>query len=122
MRYLSEGDYTPVPKIPQQTGVPARPGFLSVAQVAERTGVCKATVRRWINSGKLRASQFGKTPRSHYRIEICDFEAFLEDGICQGRASHPDCIDGPGNDFGTSSTARIDTRRKQKIARKRNDG
>jgi excisionase family DNA binding protein len=49
--------------------------FVSPQAIADRMGCHPATVRRWIQSGKLRAIQ----PGGEYRIREEDFEAFLRD-------------------------------------------
>lgn len=49
--------------------------FLTVSQVAERTHASHNLVRRWITSGKLRASLWGDSRR--YRVHSTDLEKFL---------------------------------------------
>lgn len=39
------------------------PTFLTVAELAERLGVCTRTIRRWIDGGKLHAHRFGRQVR-----------------------------------------------------------
>jgi excisionase family DNA binding protein len=51
--------------------------YLSPAQVAEELHVTVVTVRRWINSGALRASKAG--PRK-WMVRRSDLDAFLASG------------------------------------------
>src|SRR5579885_3304124 len=48
--------------------------YLTTADVATRLGVSLDTVRRWLRSGELKGTPFG---RAGYRIEDTDFQAFL---------------------------------------------
>jgi len=48
--------------------------YLTTADVATRLGVSLDTVRRWLRSGELKGTPFG---RAGYRIEDADFQAFL---------------------------------------------
>jgi excisionase family DNA binding protein len=50
--------------------------YLTVPEVAERLRVRTMTVYRWIEAGKLPATQLGK--RSHYRIRAADLDEMLE--------------------------------------------
>jgi excisionase family DNA binding protein len=50
------------------------PSYLTTADVATRLGVSLDTVRRWLRSGELKGTPFG---RAGYRIEDADFQAFL---------------------------------------------
>jgi excisionase family DNA binding protein len=54
----------------------ANDDYLTVPEVAERLRVRTMTVYRWIEGGKLPATQVGK--RSHYRIRAGDLEQMLE--------------------------------------------
>ncbi len=49
--------------------------LLSVAQVAEMTGLCHRTVRLHIEAGKLRAIRFG---RRCIRVREADLEAWIQ--------------------------------------------
>ncbi|GHO93213.1 hypothetical protein KSF_032610 [Reticulibacter mediterranei] len=51
------------------------PSYLTTSDVAARLGVSLDTVRRWLRSGELKGTPFG---RAGYRIEDADFQAFLE--------------------------------------------
>ena len=51
------------------------PSYLTTADVATRLGVSLDTVRRWLRSGELKGTPFG---RAGYRIEDADFQAFLD--------------------------------------------
>ena len=51
--------------------------WLEVKDVADRTFSGVTTVRRWIRSGKLKASKFGKI----YKILSSDFQKFEKDSI-----------------------------------------
>lgn len=51
------------------------PSYLTTADVATRLGVSLDTVRRWLRSGELKGTPFG---RAGYRIEVADFQAFLD--------------------------------------------
>src|SRR5215472_16197178 len=48
--------------------------YLTTADVATRLGVSLDTVRRWLRSGELKGTPFG---RAGYRIEDADYQAFL---------------------------------------------
>ena len=48
--------------------------YLTTYDVATRLGVSLDTVRRWLRSGELKGTPFG---RAGYRIEDADFQAFL---------------------------------------------
>lgn len=50
--------------------------MLTVKQVARRMSVDEATVRRWIQSGDLRAVNIGRI-RPEYRIRPSDLEDFI---------------------------------------------
>jgi excisionase family DNA binding protein len=50
------------------------PSYLTTNDVATRLGVSLDTVRRWLRSGELKGTPFG---RAGYRIEDADFQAFL---------------------------------------------
>src|SRR5579884_4399020 len=50
------------------------PTYLTTSDVATRLGVSLDTVRRWLRSGELKGTPFG---RAGYRIEDTDFQAFL---------------------------------------------
>ena len=51
------------------------PSYLTTSDVATRLGVSLDTVRRWLRSGELEGTPFG---RAGYRIEDADFQAFLQ--------------------------------------------
>jgi excisionase family DNA binding protein len=51
------------------------PSYLTTLDVATRLGVSLDTVRRWLRSGELKGTPFG---RAGYRIEDADFQAFLQ--------------------------------------------
>lgn len=51
------------------------PSYLTTADVARRLDVSLDTVRRWLRSGELKGTPFG---RAGYRIEDADFQAFLQ--------------------------------------------
>jgi len=59
--------------------------LLTVAQVADETGVCTKTIARWISTGKLRAldlnnglKQTNGQPKPRFlRVRRRDLEAFL---------------------------------------------
>src|SRR5581483_286204 len=48
--------------------------YLTTSDVAKRLDVSLDTVRRWLRSGELKGSPFG---RAGYRIEDADFQAFF---------------------------------------------
>jgi excisionase family DNA binding protein len=50
------------------------PSYLTTSDVATQLGVSLDTVRRWLRSGELKGTPFG---RAGYRIEDTDFQAFL---------------------------------------------
>lgn len=51
--------------------------MLSIDDITGDLEVCKVTVRRWIDEGKLKAKK--KNYRSGYLIELSDYEAFLDE-------------------------------------------
>lgn len=51
------------------------PSYLTTSDVATRLGVSLDTVRRWLRSGELKGTPFG---RAGYRIEDADFQAFFQ--------------------------------------------
>lgn len=52
--------------------------WLTVPEVAERTGVSGTTVRRWINDGYLRAMALpGNEQRTQWRIRKSDLDEFI---------------------------------------------
>ena len=55
--------------------------YLTPAQVADEIHVTVVTVRRWINSGALRASKAG--PRK-WMVRRSDLDAFLAGGAAAG--------------------------------------
>jgi excisionase family DNA binding protein len=66
------------------------PSYLTTADVAARLGVSLDTVRRWLRSGELKGTPFG---RAGYRIEDADFQAFLDQRrqhIQESSASSPE--------------------------------
>jgi excisionase family DNA binding protein len=50
--------------------------FFSVAEVAQRLGVCEKTIHRWMKAGKLRSHRLG----GRRLISEADLEDFLDDG------------------------------------------
>jgi excisionase family DNA binding protein len=52
--------------------------MLTVKQVADRMNVDEKTVRKWIQSGQLRALNIGRI-RPEYRIRPSDFDEFMQD-------------------------------------------
>lgn len=50
------------------------PSYLTTSDVASRLNVSLDTVRRWLRSGELKGSPFG---RAGYRIEFADFQEFF---------------------------------------------
>lgn len=52
--------------------------LLTVAEVAERLKLNIKTVRKFIRSGALKASNIGTGKRSRYAIKEASLEAFLE--------------------------------------------
>src|SRR5579859_6020085 len=53
---------------------PLMSSYLTTSDVANRLNVSLDTVRRWLRSGELKGSPFG---RAGYRIEDADFQAFF---------------------------------------------
>ncbi len=51
---------------------------LSVFEAAHHAGVKAATVRKWLNNGKLKGAKTGSNQQSHWRISIRDLDRFLE--------------------------------------------
>jgi excisionase family DNA binding protein len=49
---------------------------ISISQASEQCNVSRATIWRWIKSGKLKAS---KTAGGHHRINEKDFQDFMDD-------------------------------------------
>src|SRR5438270_1534143 len=62
------------------------PSYLTTSDVATRLGVSLDTVRRWLRSGELKGTPFG---RAGYRIEDADFQAFLHRRQRQPQELHP---------------------------------
>src|ERR1700686_124244 len=60
------------------------PSYLTTLDVAKRLDVSLDTVRRWLRSGELKGSPFG---RAGYRIEDADFQAFCSRRRRQSRDS-----------------------------------
>jgi excisionase family DNA binding protein len=50
------------------------PSYLTTSDMATRLGVSLDTVRRWLRSGELKGTPFG---RAGYRIDDADFQTFL---------------------------------------------
>lgn len=74
------------------------PSYLTTSDVATRLGVSLDTVRRWLRSGELRGTPFG---RAGYRIEDADFEAFLH----QRRRQPQGLVATPSDQYALSSEA-----------------
>lgn len=55
-------------------------GLISTGEVAKRLGVTPQTVREWIASKKIQASQ---TPGGHWRVD----ESLVRDLICSNQQS-----------------------------------
>jgi excisionase family DNA binding protein len=55
---------------------PMKEKWLTTGAAAACCGVSRATILRWINSGKLKAYT---TPGGHHRMRIEDFREFLVD-------------------------------------------
>jgi excisionase family DNA binding protein len=49
--------------------------WLSVGKIGKYCDVSRATVRRWIKTGKLSAIRL---PGGHYRVDVADFKEFLK--------------------------------------------
>lgn len=64
----------------------ADPHYLTPAQVADELQVTVVTVRRWINSGVLRASKAG--PR-RWMVRRTDLDAFLAASAAAEPAAEP---------------------------------
>ena len=63
--------------------VPGNGQWLTVKQVAERLGVSRETVGRWIYSGQIRAVDLsarasGTSKRTCWRVNCADLHTFLE--------------------------------------------
>lgn len=54
--------------------------MLTVAQIADRLGLCRMTIYRLINAGRLPAVKVGKS----YRISERDFKAYLKGARTNG--------------------------------------
>ena len=62
-------------------GIPHTPAWLTVAQVAQRLHVSSDTVRGWVASGELRATDVtasGQRQRHHFRITEADLQRFID--------------------------------------------
>jgi excisionase family DNA binding protein len=62
------------------------PSYLTTSDVAKRLDVSLDTVRRWLRSGELKGSPFG---RAGYRIEDADFQAFFNRRARQAQEATP---------------------------------
>jgi excisionase family DNA binding protein len=62
------------------------PSYLTTLDVANRLNVSLDTVRRWLRSGELKGSPFG---RAGYRIEVADFQEFFNRRRRQAQDSEP---------------------------------
>lgn len=51
---------------------------ISVPEAARRAGVKDATVRKWLDSGKLKGTKNGGSRQSRWRINVRDLDRFLE--------------------------------------------
>lgn len=51
--------------------------YLSVREVAAKTGTVTETVRRWIHEGRLPAVLLQIGPKGAYRIKVADLETYL---------------------------------------------
>ena len=49
--------------------------WLSVGKIGKCCDVSRATVRRWIKTGRLSAIRL---PGGHYRVDVADFKEFLK--------------------------------------------
>jgi excisionase family DNA binding protein len=61
--------------------------ILSVSEAAGRCGVNRASIWRWIKTGRLRAA---RTAGGHHRILAEDLEAFMARNAMEPRLRHPD--------------------------------
>lgn len=55
-----------------------KPPLLTIAQVCDRLQLGDTAVRRLIRTGKLRAGRVNDTPRSPWRIDPRDLDAYEE--------------------------------------------
>ncbi len=60
--------------------------YLTTSDVANRLNVSLDTVRRWLRSGELKGSPFG---RAGYRIEVADFQEFFNRRRRQAQDQEP---------------------------------
>ena len=66
-----------------RTGQQVKPSVLTVAEIAQRMNVTDATVRVWINSGKLPAYKLpGSGDQAIIRVKADVFERFLKAYEC----------------------------------------
>ncbi len=66
---------------------------LSTEQVAQKVGIGRATLERWLASGKLRAPKtvrFGKNEfRDWTASDVKRIQKFKQDNYCKGRGRKP---------------------------------
>lgn len=60
---------------------PMPPPMLKVSEAAKVLRVSEATVKRWIESGKLKASRFDLASTTVYRVAQADLQAFINGHI-----------------------------------------
>jgi excisionase family DNA binding protein len=66
-------------------------------EVASHLRISARTVKRFIASGKLRSTRFGRSPR----VSEEDLQAFLREGTCKLKES------APGNSFSSSADEKV---------------
>lgn len=65
---------------------------LSLPKVAARLHVSRETVKRWLDCGRLKASDAGTRVRHHWRVSETDLAAFMaarSNGVTSGGSSSP---------------------------------
>lgn len=66
---------------PDPAGLSHQSTRLSIAQAADRAGVCSRTVKRWITAGILPAARLPSPGgRGHLRVRLGDVEGLLARG------------------------------------------
>lgn len=61
--------------------VPSKPAFFTVAEIADRLRLSSRTIRRWVNSGRLRAIRTAPRDGGRIRIAAPDLDAFLDRSV-----------------------------------------
>src|SRR5436189_3973024 len=67
----------------ERNGVPSESDWFTLGQAARYLGVAQSTIRKWSDSGRVRAF---KTPGRHRRYRRDDLDAFLQRSAPEARS------------------------------------